>query len=41
MRWAGYVTRMGNKRDAFRVLVGKSKRKKLLGRQGSRFENNV
>jgi hypothetical protein len=28
MRWAGYVARMGKKRDAYRVLVGKSKGKK-------------
>jgi len=23
MRWAGYVARMGNRRDAYRVLVGR------------------
>jgi hypothetical protein len=23
MRWAGYITRMGEKRNAYRLLVGK------------------
>jgi hypothetical protein len=30
MRWAGHVARMGEKRNAYRVLVGKSERKRLL-----------
>jgi hypothetical protein len=32
MRWAGHVARMGEKRDAYRVLVGKPDRKRPLGR---------
>jgi hypothetical protein len=31
MRWAGYVARMGEKRDACRMLVGKSEGKRPLG----------
>jgi hypothetical protein len=27
MRWAGYVTRMGVKRNAYRIFVGKPKKK--------------
>jgi hypothetical protein len=27
MRWAGYVARMGEKRNAYRILVGKPKGK--------------
>jgi hypothetical protein len=32
MRWAGHVARMGEKRIAFRLLVGKVERKRPLGR---------
>jgi hypothetical protein len=32
MRWAGHVARMGEKRSAYRLLVGKPDRKRLLGR---------
>jgi hypothetical protein len=32
MRWAGHVARMGGKRDAYRLLVGKSEGKRPLGR---------
>jgi hypothetical protein len=31
MRWAGHVTRMGEKRNAYRILVGKPEGKRLLG----------
>jgi hypothetical protein len=27
MRWAGHEARMGEKRNAYRILVGKSERK--------------
>jgi hypothetical protein len=27
MRWAGYVTRMGEKRNAYRIMVGKPEEK--------------
>jgi hypothetical protein len=32
MRWAGLVTRMGEKRNAYRLLVGKPEGKRPLGR---------
>jgi hypothetical protein len=32
MRWAGHVTRMGEKINACRLLVGKPEGKRLLGR---------
>jgi hypothetical protein len=30
MRWAGHVARMGEKRTAYRLLIGKPERRKLL-----------
>ena len=41
MRWAGHVVHMGEKRDVYRVLVGKSKRKSPLGRPKRRGEDNI
>jgi hypothetical protein len=32
MRWSGHVARMGEKRNAYRLLVGKPKGKRPLGR---------
>jgi hypothetical protein len=32
MRWAGHVARMGEKRNAYRLLVGKPDGKRPLGR---------
>jgi hypothetical protein len=32
MRWAGHVARMGEKRNAYRILVGKPEEKRPLGR---------
>jgi hypothetical protein len=32
MRWAGHVARMGEKRKAYRLLVGKPEGKRPLGR---------
>ena len=32
MRWAGHVARRGERRGAYRVLVGKPEGKRLLGR---------
>jgi hypothetical protein len=32
VRWAGHVVRMGEKRNAYRLLVGKSEGKSPLGR---------
>jgi hypothetical protein len=31
-RWLGHVTRMGKRRDAYRVFVGKPEGKRPLGR---------
>jgi hypothetical protein len=30
MRWAGYVARMGEKRNSYRILVGKPEGKRPL-----------
>jgi hypothetical protein len=32
MRWAGHVARMGEKRNTYRLLVGKPEGKRPLGR---------
>jgi hypothetical protein len=32
MRWAGHVARMGENRNAYRILVGKPEGTRLLGR---------
>jgi hypothetical protein len=32
MRWAGHVARMGEKRNAYRLLVGKPEGRRSLGR---------
>jgi len=31
MRWAGHMTRIEDRRDAYRVLVGRPEEKRLLG----------
>jgi hypothetical protein len=41
IRWARHGTRMGEKRKAYRVLVGKPEGKKRLGRSRSRREANI
>jgi hypothetical protein len=41
MRWAGHVGRMGEKRNAYRILVGKSEGKIPLGRPRSRCVDNI
>jgi hypothetical protein len=41
MRCAGHVARMGEKRNAFRLLVGKPERKKPLGRPRRRWVDNI
>jgi hypothetical protein len=33
MRWAGHVARMGEKRNVYRILVGKPEGKRPLGRK--------
>ena len=41
VRWAGHVARMGEGRGVYRVLVGKPKGKKPLGRPRRRWEDNI
>jgi hypothetical protein len=40
MRWAGHVARMGETRNAYRILVGKSEEKRPLGRPRRRWVDN-
>jgi hypothetical protein len=40
MRWAGHVARMGEKRNAYRLLVGKPEGKRPLGRPRRRWVDN-
>jgi hypothetical protein len=41
MRWAGHVTRIGEKRNAYRILVGKPEEKRPLGRPRCRSVDNI
>jgi hypothetical protein len=41
MRWAGHVTRMGERRNACRILVGKPEGKRPLGRPRCRWVDNI
>jgi hypothetical protein len=41
MRWAGHVARMGEKRSAYRLLVGKPEGKRPLGRARRRWVDNI
>jgi hypothetical protein len=41
MRWAGHVARMGEKRNAYRFLVGKPERRRPLGRSRLRWVDNI
>jgi hypothetical protein len=41
MRWAGHVARMGERRYAYRILVGKPERRRPLGRPRCRWVNNI
>jgi hypothetical protein len=41
MRWAVHVTRIGEKRNACRLLVGRSERKRPLGRTRCRWLDNI
>jgi hypothetical protein len=38
MRWAGHVARMREKRNAYRILVGKPEGKRPLGRPRRRWD---
>jgi hypothetical protein len=41
MRWAGHAARTGEKRNAYRILVGKSEGKRPLGRPKRRWVDNI
>jgi hypothetical protein len=41
MRWAGHVARMGEKRNACRILVGNPEGKRPPGRPGRRWVDNI
>jgi hypothetical protein len=41
MRWAEHVARMGEGRDAYRILVGRPEGKRPLGRHRRRWEDNI
>jgi hypothetical protein len=41
MIWAGHVARMGEKRNAYRILVGEPEGKRSLGRPRSRWVDNI
>jgi hypothetical protein len=41
MRWAGHVARMGETRNAYRILVGKPEGKKPLERPRRNWVNNI
>jgi hypothetical protein len=41
MRWAGHVARMGEGTGVYRVLVGRPKGKRPLGRPRRRWEDNI
>jgi hypothetical protein len=40
-RWAEHVVRMGKKRNAERILVGKPEGKKLLGKPRRKWEEDI
>jgi hypothetical protein len=41
IRWAGYVARMGEKKNVYRLLVGKPEGKRPLRRPKRRWINNI
>jgi hypothetical protein len=41
MRWAGHVARMGEKRNAYKILVGKPEGKRPLRRPRRRWVDNI
>jgi hypothetical protein len=41
MRWARHVARMGEKRNAYRILVGKPEGRRPLGRPRRRWVDNI
>jgi hypothetical protein len=41
IKWAGHVARMGERRSAYRILVGKPERRRPLGRTRRRWVENM
>jgi hypothetical protein len=41
IRWAGHVARMGEKRNVYRLLVGKPEGRRPLGRLRRRWIDNI
>jgi hypothetical protein len=41
IRWAGLVARMGEKRNAYMLLVGRPEEKRPLGRRRRRWLDNI
>jgi hypothetical protein len=41
MRWAGHVARMGEKRGAYRILMGRPEGRRPLGRPRHRWEDDI
>jgi hypothetical protein len=41
MRWTGHVARMGEKMNAYRILVGNPEGKRPLGRPRRRWVDNI
>jgi hypothetical protein len=41
MRWAGHVARIGEKRNSYRLLVGKREGKRPLWRPRPRWADNI
>jgi hypothetical protein len=41
IRWAGRIARIGEKRNAYRIVVGKSEGKRPLGRPRGGWVNNI
>jgi hypothetical protein len=41
MRWAGHVARMGEKRCAYMILLGRPEGRRPLGRPRHRWEDNI
>jgi hypothetical protein len=39
--WAGHVTHMGEMRNAYKILFGKSEGKRRFGRPRLRWEDNI
>jgi hypothetical protein len=41
IRWTGHVARMGERRNTYRILVGKPEGKRPLGRPRRRWVDNI